>query len=127
MVILHWERLAAGRWRLVDDEQTAWALIEPALDERTGEPVKPAGRGIYASGAFKVTLPRRDYPQSTLDPLYWCLASTILKAKHHAVAALRRTSWDDFNVDSDEPAYVPTLAGLRAILRDLHDARRSAS
>lgn len=115
-ITLHWNHTAAGQWRLVDEDEATWALIDRLIDERTGKPAEGGGRGIFAKPRFKAICPQLEYPQSTDEPRYWCLASTVIQAKHRAEAWLRR-QWDEFVIVDQipEPAFIPTLAGLRAI------------
>jgi hypothetical protein len=115
MVTLHWERLSAGRWRLVDGDANVWALVEPPIDERTGEPVKPGGRGIFARAAFKAAMAADPHRVESR----WTTGHTPAQAKRRAEDMLRRWQWQDFEVIADvplpEPRYIPTAAGLRAI------------
>lgn len=118
MATLHWERITAGAWRLVDGDAQVWALVDRYIDERTGEAAKGGGRGIFAKPRFKVTHPKIEYPQ-TRDGAHWSLASTVAGAKRDAEGHLHRNrcAYEDFTItdESIEPAFIPTLAGLRAI------------
>ncbi len=115
MFKLHWERVSAGQWRLIDGDATVWAIIEPYINECTGGAVKAAGRGIFARAAFRVTLAADPHRV----PSHWTTGHTVAHAKRRAENILRRWQWNDFEVitgvDLPEPRYIPTADGLRAI------------
>lgn len=110
MVTLHWECLTPRHWRLVDQDGNGWATVRPYIDPATGEPAKGGGRGMFAKPTCRVTF-------CTSRGSSWVLAATIGQAKRRAEQYVQRRNSEDFTIvaESPEPAFMPTLAGLRAI------------
>jgi hypothetical protein len=121
MVTLHWERLAAGSWRLVGDDLSVWATVERLIDERTGKPAEGGGRGMFARPRFKAICTNDEMPSNAGgEPhRYWVLGSTVGKAKRHVESWLFRNAGavENFTItdEAPEPVFIPTLAGLQAL------------